>query len=105
MNFCEIVDALWAKHSCGLDLRLSDSRGSIVSIRRFSVYIMAYTPSVNGGIYRKLREARGCPLGTLFPSGDFGWCIYQHIHSIVNADIYMNFREAVDALCTSLSLD
>ena len=44
MNFCEIVDALWAKHSCGLDLRLSDSRGSIVSIKRFSVYIMAYTP-------------------------------------------------------------
>ena len=68
----------------------------------FSVYNGIYT-GVNGGIYRKSREARGCRLGTLFPSGDFGWCIYQHILSIVNADIYMNFREAVDALCASLS--
>ena len=29
--------------------------------------------------------------------------VYNHIYVVVNGDIYMNFREAVDALCASLS--
>ena len=66
----------------------------------FNVYNGIYF-SVNVGIYRKLREVVDPLWERCFHRATLAYIIAYT--SIVNASIYMNFREAVDALCASLS--